>query len=285
MEATAMNKITITENQIANFTNYLFENEKSRATIQKYQHDIRHFVDFCGGVGITKDAVLFYKEKLAEKYALTSANSMLAALNTFFGFLGHKELCVKPFKVQKQTYLSADKELTKAEYWRLVTTAESENNERLSLMIQTICGSGIRVSELKHITVEAVRCGKAEVRCKGKIRVVFIVKELRRKLQRYVKRWGIQSGSVFVTKTGKPVNRTNIWREMKRLCDRANVNPAKVFPHNLRHLFARVFYKIEKDIAKLADILGHSSINTTRIYIMTTGAEHLKRMESMRLIV
>lgn len=275
----------ITETQLKDFTEYLRKNERSTATIQKYLHDVRHFADFSNGKAITKDTVLSYKEKLAETHALTSANSMLAALNTFFCFLGVKEFCVKQFKVQKQTYLPEEKELTRSEYLRLVTAAEKTGNERLSLIIQTICGSGIRVSELKFITVEAVNRGKAEVRCKGKIRTVFIVKELKRKLLRYANRTGIKTGSIFITKTGKPVNRTNIWREMKNLCQKANINPEKVFPHNLRHLFARVFYKIEKDIAKLADILGHSSINTTRIYIMTTGAEHLKRMESMRLII
>lgn len=275
----------ITETQLKDFTEYLRKNERSTATIQKYLHDVRHFADFSNGKAITKDIVLSYKESLAETHALTSANSMLAALNTFFGFLGVKEFCVKQFKVQKQTYLPEEKELTRSEYLRLVTAAEKTGNERLSLIIQTICGSGIRVSELKFITVEAVNRGKAEVRCKGKIRTVFIVKELKRKLLRYANRTGIKTGSILITKTGKPVNRTNIWREMKSLCQKAKVNPEKVFPHNLRHLFARVFYKIEKDIAKLADILGHSSINTTRIYIMTTGAEHLKRMESMRLII
>lgn len=275
----------ITENQLKDFEKFLFENERSTATIQKYLHDVRHFADFANGKSVTKDTVLSYKEKLAETHALTSANSMLAAFNTFFLFLGCNELCVKQFKVQKQTYLPEEKELTKAEYIRLISAAEKDNNERLSLIIQTICGSGIRVSELKFITAEAVQKGKAEVSCKGKTRTVFIVKELKNKLLKYMKAQNIKSGCIFITKTGKPVNRTNIWREMKNLCEKANVNPQKVFPHNLRHLFARVFYKIEKDIAKLADILGHSSINTTRIYIMTTGAEHLRRMESMRLII
>lgn len=280
-----MNEITITKRRISDFEKFLFENEKSRATIQKYLHDVRHFADFSNGKAITKDTVLSYKEKLAETHALTSANSMLAALNTFFCFINRKDLCVKQFKIQKQTYLPEDKELTKAEYLRLVSTAENENNKRLSLIIQTICGSGIRVSELKFITVEAVQKGKAEVSCKGKTRTVFIVKELRRRLLKYIKANKIESGSVFVTRNGNPVDRCNIWREMKALCEKAGVLAEKVFPHNLRHLFARVFYKIEKDIAKLADILGHSSINTTRIYIMATGAEHLKRIENMHLII
>ena len=175
--------------------------------------------------------------------------------------------------------------LTKAEYTRLCRTAERKHNERLNLILQTICGTGIRVSELQYITVEAVEHGEAVVNCKAKTRSVFIVKELRQKLLRYAAEQNIKSGMIFATRTGKPISRTNIWREMKALCVEANVNPEKVFPHNLRHLFARVFYGIEKDIAKLADILGHSSINTTRIYIISTGTEHRQRMENMRLII
>ena len=178
-----------------------------------------------------------------------------------------------------------EKELTKAEYTRLCRTAERKHNERLNLILQTICGTGIRVSELQYITVEAAKNGEAVVNCKAKTRSVFIVKELKQKLLRYAAEQGIKNGMIFVTRTGKPISRTNIWREMKALCIEANVNPNKVFPHNLRHLFARVFYGIEKDIAKLADILGHSSINTTRIYIISTGSEHRQRMENMRLII
>ena len=164
-------------------------------------------------------------------------------------------------------------------------TAKQKGNERLNLILQTICGTGIRVSELQYITVEAVKNREATVSLKGKTRSVFLVKELRKKLIRYAAKQNIQSGAVFITRTGKPMNRTNIWREMKGLCKQAGVNPKKVFPHNLRHLFARTFYGIEKDIAKLADILGHSSINTTRIYIISTGSEHRRRMEHMRLII
>ena len=175
--------------------------------------------------------------------------------------------------------------MTKAEYIRLIQTAQQKKNTRLNLIIQTICGTGIRVSELQFITVEAVKCGKAIVNCKGKTRTIFIVKSLNKKLLQYAKEKHITAGAIFITRTGKPVSRTNIWREMKNLCEEANVNPNKVFPHNLRHLFARTFYGIEKDIAKLADILGHSSINTTRIYIISTGKEHRKRMEHMRLVI
>ena len=210
---------------------------------------------------------------------------MLASINSLFAFLGWHDLRVKSLKLQQQVFCPEEKELTKAEYARLCRTAERKHNERLNLILQTICGTGIRVSELQYITVEAAKNGEAVVNCKAKTRSVFIVKELKQKLLRYAAEQNIKSGMIFVTRTGKPISRTNIWREMKALCEEANVNPGKVFPHNLRHLFARVFYGIEKDIAKLADILGHSSINTTRIYIISTGTEHRQRMESMRLIL
>lgn len=204
---------------------------------------------------------------------------------SLFSFLGWTDCRVKSIKLQRQIYCPEEKELTKAEYMRLVNTAKQKGNERLNLILQTICGTGIRVSELQYITVEAVKNGEAVVSLKGKTRTVFLVKELKKKLLRYTAEQNISSGSVFITRTGKPISRTNIWREMKGLCEQADVNPQKVFPHNLRHLFARVFYGIEKDIAKLADILGHSSINTTRIYIISTGNEHRRRMENMRLII
>ena len=210
---------------------------------------------------------------------------MLASLNSLFAFLGWNDCKVKVIKIQRQIYCPEEKELTKAEYVRLINAAKYKKNERLSLLIQTICGTGIRVSELEYITVETVRRGEATVSCKGKTRSVFIVKDLKKKLLRYAAEQEIKSGMIFVTKSGKPINRTNIWREMKALCKDANVNTQKVFPHNLRHLFARTFYGIEKDIAKLADILGHSSINTTRIYIISTGMEHRRRMENMHLII
>ena len=210
---------------------------------------------------------------------------MLASINSLFVFLGWHDLKGKSIKLQQQIYCPEEKELTKVEYTRLCRTAEKKHNERLTLILQTICGSGIRVSELQHITVEAVRQGEATVSCKAKTRSVFIMKELQKKLLRYAQSHGIKTGCIFITRTGRPISRTNIWREMKALCNEAGVNPQKVFPHNLRHLFARVFYGIEKDIAKLADILGHSSINTTRIYIISTGTEHRRRMENMRLII
>ena len=280
-----MEERIITTKIIEKFKNHLILEERSRATIEKYIRDVKAFAVFVNGAELSKEIVISYKKYLQENYAVRSVNSMLASLNSLFAFLGWHELKVKSIKLQQQIYCPEEKELTKAEYIRLCRAAEKKHNKRLNLILQTICGTGIRVSELKSISVEAVKRGEANVSSKAKTRSVFIVKELQKKLLRYAAEQGIKSGMIFVTRTGKPISRTNIWREMKNLCEEANVNPQKVFPHNLRHLFARVFYSIEKDIAKLADILGHSSINTTRIYIISTGTEHRMRMENMRLII
>lgn len=281
-----MDKRMLTEREISGFYRYLKSEEKSENTIEKYMRDVRAFFGFLRGRNLTKEMAVAYKNKLiCEKYAVRSINSMLASVNSLFAFLGWYELRVKSIKLQRQIYCPEEKELTKAEYTRLVNTAKRNGNERLNLIIQTICATGMRVSELKYITVEALERGEAVVSLKGKTRTVFIIRELKKKLLKYAKSQKISSGEIFVTRNGKPISRTNIWREMKKLCAIAGVNPKKVFPHNLRHLFARTFYAIEKDIAKLADILGHSSINTTRIYITTTAAEHRKRMENMRLVI
>ena len=280
-----MNERIISTEMIKEFATQLRNDEKSEATVSKYIHDVVCFAAVTNGRHVDKDLVIAYKSQVGSNYAIASANSMIAAVNAFLRFMGWVDCCIKQFKVQKKTFCSEEKELTKAEYIRLVNAAKEKGNERLNLLLQTICGTGIRVSELQFITVEAVRKGEAVVSCKNKTRTVFIVRELQKKLLNYIKRNGITTGCVFITKSGKPMSRCNIWREMKALCEQAGVSPDKVFPHNLRHLFARTFYGIEKDIAKLADILGHSSINTTRIYIITTGAEHKRKMENMRLII
>ena len=274
----------ITAKAIAEFKGHLILEERSEMTIEKYIRDVKAFSVYTQNTAVTKEIVIAYKKHLQENYAVRSVNSMLASINSLFAFLGWHDLRVKSLKLQQQVFCPEEKELTKAEYARLCRTAERKHNERLNLILQTICGTGIRVSELQFITVEAVKQGEAVVNCKAKTRSVFIVKELKQKLLRYAAEQGIKNGMIFVTRTGKPISRTNIWREMKALCIEANVNPQKVFPHNLRHLFARVFYGIEKDIAKLADILGHSSINTTRIYIMSTGTEHRHQMEKLGLL-
>lgn len=276
----------LTKALLAKFKEHLILEERSCATIEKYCRDVYTFAAFADGAEITKEVAIAYKNKLKDDdYKVRSINSMLASINSLFSFLGWHDLKVKTIKVQQQVFCPEEKELTKAEYMRLVNTAKSKQNERLCLILQTICGTGIRVSELQFITVEAAKRCEATVSCKGKTRSVFIVRELQKKLLRYATVQGIESGCIFITRSGKPISRTNIWRDMKSLCVEADVNPNKVFPHNLRHLFARVFYGIEKDIAKLADILGHSSINTTRIYIISTGTEHRQRMENMRLII
>lgn len=276
----------LTEETVRRFERNLRKEEKSDNTVEKYLRDVSAFMFYLGDGKVEKETVIAYKNKLiAENYAVRSINSVLASLNSLFSFLGWTECKVKSIKLQRQIYCPEEKELTKAEYMRLVNTAKKKGRERLSLILQTICGTGIRVSELRFITAEAVKKGEATVSLKGKTRSVFIVKELQKKLLGYITEQGIKSGCIFLTRTGRPISRTNIWREMKNLCREANVSTSKVFPHNLRHLFARTFYGIEKDIAKLADILGHSSINTTRIYIITTGTEHRRRMENMRLII
>lgn len=281
-----MKERVLTDDKISSFAIYLKNEEKSKNTIEKYIRDVKLFFAYVKSVEITKEKVIAYKNKLiCDNYAIRSVNSMIASINSLFVFLGWLDLKAKNIKLQRQIYYPEEKELTKAEYIRLCRTAERKHNERLNLILQTICGTGIRVSELRFITVEAVKSNVAIVSLKGKTRSVFIVKELKKKLLRYAKNQNIKSGMIFVTRTGKAINRTNIWREMKSLCKDANVNPQKVFPHNLRHLFARVFYGIEKDIAKLADILGHSSIDTTKIYIISTGTEHRRCMENMRLII
>ena len=276
----------MTKECIAEFKGHLVMEERSPATIEKYCRDVTVFSDYAEGRNVTKELVIAYKTKLVnDNYAVRSINSMIASINSLFAFFGWNDLKLKTIKIQQQIFCPEEKELTRQEYERLVRTAQARRNERLCLILQTICGTGIRVSELRFISVEAAVHREATVSCKGKMRSVFIVRDLQKKLLSYAARQGITSGCIFITRGGKPISRTNIWRDMKALCIEADVNPNKVFPHNLRHLFARVFYGIEKDIAKLADILGHSSINTTRIYIISTGMEHRQRMENMRLII
>lgn len=272
------------EADICAFYNYLIQEEKSTATVEKYFRDARAFLIFAGQTAVTKEMVMAYKESLIEKeYAVRSINSMLASLNSLLDFLGWGDCKVKSLKIQRQIYCNEERELTKAEYLRLLEA--SRKQPKLNLLMQTICSTGIRVSELKHFTVEAVRRGEIVVRCKGKTRIILIPGKLKKLLLNYAKKQGILSGMIFITKCGKPMNRSNIWSQMKKLCEAAEVKASKVFPHNLRKLFARTFYSIEKDIAKLADILGHSSINTTRIYIMSTGTEHRKKIERLGLVV
>lgn len=264
----------------------LREDEKSGNTIEKYVRDTQRFNAFADGREITKELVMEYKQTLVDgEYKDRSVNSMLISVNCLLDFLGWSDCRVRTLKIQQEAFESEEKELTKEEFERLVKTAHTRGNEKLALIIQTICGTGIRVSELAFITVEAARDGVTTVKCKGKIRKILIVKKLAKLLTAYAKKNGVKSGAIFLGANGKPIRRTSVWREMKNLCRAAGVKESKVFPYNLRHLFARVYYKLHKDIAKLADILGHSSINTTRIYIKSTGEEHRRDMENMRLVV
>nr|WP_325296756.1 tyrosine-type recombinase/integrase [uncultured Dysosmobacter sp.] len=208
---------------------------------------------------------------------------MLAALNGFLRFLG-LEYRVKFLKIQRRLFRDQSRELTREEYGLLVSAARAEGRERLALLMESVCATGVRVSEVKYLTVEAARAGRAEIALKGKIRVILLTNKLCRKLLKYARKNKIASGEIFITRSGKGMSRRQIWAEMKALCKAAGVDAEKVYPHNLRHLFARTFYKACGDIARLADVLGHSSIETTRIYLLTTGAEHTKQLERLGLI-
>ncbi len=267
---------------IEEYRRYLIDSEKSKATTEKYIRDITAFFTFLNGRELCREAVMEYKKNISEKYLPTSANSMLIAINGFFKYFNLDNYCVKLLKIQKQIFEAEERELTREEYSRLV---EASKGTRLSYIIQTLCATGIRISELKFITVEAVMAGKTTVNSKGKRRIIFIPAKLQKILKIYIKNTKLRSGPVFTSKNGNPLNRSNVWRDMKTLCVNAQVNPKKVFPHNLRHLFARTFYSVEKDIVRLADILGHSSINTTRIYTVETESHLIRRLEKIQKLL
>ena len=270
---------------IDRYIRYLREQERSEATVQKYRHDLMGLCAELSGEPLTKVALVAWKQGLVGRLSPASVNAALAAVNGYLKFFGWGELCLRPLKIQRSAFLEERKELTRAEYARLVEAANRKENERLALVIQTLCATGIRVSELRFITVAALQSGRAEIHNKGKFRLVFLPEKLRKLLKKYVQRQKKTAGAVFTTRTGKPLDRSNIWRDMKRLCRSANVPEEKVFPHNLRHLFARTFYSLEKDLSRLADILGHSSVNTTRIYTAESGAVHARQVERLGLVV
>ena len=277
--------LTIQAGDIASFRNYLQREERSSSTIENYLRHIRMFSAWLDGAPATKEAASDWKEFLVAKaYRSSTINAMLCSLNRFFAFAGCPEHQVKLLRVQKQLFRDDSRELTRAEYDHLVSEAHRAGKERLALLMESICATGIRVSEVRYLTVEAVRSGRAEISMKGKIRTILLPGKLRRKLQQYARARKITSGEIFLTRGGKGLSRKQIWAEMKALCHRAGVAPTKVFPHNLRHLFARTFYKVCRDVAKLADILGHTSIETTRIYLISTGAEHARILEQLKLI-
>ena len=277
-----MAKDFFSEQTLKQYAQQLRTEEKSRITIEKYLRDVRKFGCWLCGRAITKERVIDYKQKLLQSgYALRSVNSMLASVNHFLRFCNLPDCRVRLCRLQREIYQPAERELTKEEYLQLLRAAKTDR--RLWLLLQTICATGIRVSELRYFTVRAVRAGEVTVSCKNKSRKILLPGKLRKLLLGFAREKQL-SDIIFCTRTGRPMNRSNIWASMKRLCAQANVNPGKVFPHNLRKLFARTFYTLEKDLAKLADVLGHSSINTTRIYLMTTGVEHRRQIERLNLL-
>ncbi|MBQ6934159.1 MAG: tyrosine-type recombinase/integrase [Clostridia bacterium] len=279
-----MAKRILNRRQVEKFARHLQLEEKSAATIEKYIRDVSALMKFAKNCNFTKELMTKYKQMLIAKgYAVRSINSMLASINSLLRFLGWEDCKVKNIRQQRQIYTSEEQELTKAEYYRLVEA--SRRKPKLNMVIKTICGTGIRVSELRFFTVEAVKRGEVVISCKNKTRVILIPEKLREMLMGYANENLIESGTIFITKSGQPLDRSNIWSEMKKLCKAAGVEASKVFPHNLRKLFARSFYNMEKDIAKLADVLGHSSIETTRIYIMETGRKHKQVIEILGLII
>ena len=278
------NKIMTTA-QLHSFRAYLQDEERSEATVMKYLCEVTQFFSWLNNTEVTKSAVAEWKEHLLSKgYEPSTVNGKLTALDRFFDFQGWPDCKVKHLKLQRKLFRDDSRELTKAEYERLIATAEEMGKERLALLMEAICGTGIRVSEVQYLTVEAAQEGKAEIYLKGKVRTILISTKLCRKLLKYARKHKIASGEIFLTRGGKPLSRKQIWAEMKALCKKAGVAPSKVFPHNLRHLFARTFYRVCRDVAKLADVLGHSSIETTRIYLISTGAEHAKTLDLLRLV-
>lgn len=271
--------------KISDFKKHLLEQERSSYTIAKYIHDAKVFLEFADKRTINKELVIDFKSFLGERYATSSANSMLAAVNHFLKFIGLAELIVKPFKIQRALFVPEEKELCRNEYLHLIEAARRQKKERLMLIVETICATGIRISELKFITVESVGTGRAEIKCKGKLRTVFLPPQLCKLLKKYIQKQKITAGAVFITRNGKQLDRSNIWRDMKKLCSLTAVSPKKVFPHNLRHLFARTYYSLEKDLSRLADILGHSNVNTTRIYTIESGRTHARQIERLNLVI
>lgn len=278
--------VQMDKNMLDRFKAHLEEQECSCATIKKYCHDVQVLSDFCHGEVKEKAQLIAFKKFLQESgYAASSINSMLAATNRFLTFVGYANWKLRFLKIQRSNFVSQDKELSRIEYEKMVRTAQKRGDDRMSALLQTICTTGIRVSEIRAITVESLRKGRAELHSKGKIRFILLPRQLCKMLKQYCKRHGIIKGYVFVTKRGHVLNRSNIWRMMKNLAKASKIEVKKVFPHNLRHLFARCYYKRYKDIVRLADILGHSSINTTRIYTTKSQYEQQRQMECLCLLI
>lgn len=275
----------MTQEQIDKYAAYLYDEEKSAATIEKYTRALQRFLSWLpAGKTLDKSLVIAYKQQLMQRHAPTGVNGALAALNGFFRYTSRPECIVRPLRVQRRVFASAARELSRAEYLRLVQAAQKKRDERLSLLLQLMAGTGVRVSEIRYVTAEALESGCVSIALKGKIRTILLPGKLLQKLKRYQRDRKITSGPLFLTREGRSMDRREIWAQMKRLCRAAGVSPEKVFPHNLRHLFARAFYSVQRDIARLADVLGHSSIETTRIYLLSSGVEHRHTLERLRLI-
>lgn len=267
------------------FRQWLLAEEREPATIEKYLREVRAFAAWLDGAQVTKEQVAKWKEQLVLSGCQpATVNGKLSALNKFFTFLGWQDCRVKYLKIQRRVFCSRERELNREEYTRLLETAKALGRERLELLIETICATGIRVSEIKYITAESVRKGRTDISLKGKVRTILLPGKLCRKLKKFARKRKIASGEIFLTRSGTGLSRRQIWAEMKALCARAGVERSKVFPHNLRHLFARTFYQACRDVVKLADVLGHSSIETTRIYLISTGAEHARQLEQLGLV-
>lgn len=277
-------EIKITQKLLNGFVAYLKEQEKSLSTIKSYQRELFSLQMYIGDNTVNKERLLNYKSMITNQYTPSSCNVAIAAINSFLRYMGREDLFIRPLRVQKTIFENKDKELTKRDYDKLIKAATINGDERTALAIQTICATGIRVSELQYITVEALKNGQAAISCKGKNRVVFIPRSLSTLLKKYVINRNIKSGPIFITRNNKPLNRSNLWKQMKQLCDIAGVNSTKVYPHNLRHLFAKTYYSQQKDISRLADILGHSNINTTRIYTRESGTVHARQIEGLGLV-
>ena len=269
---------------IRRYCRELQNSEKAPSTVQKYVRDADKFLQWLSGRLLNRQIALAYKQRLLKTLSPSRVNAALSSLNSFFAFMGRAELKVKSLKVQRRLFIPEERELTKGEYRKLLQTAERTGQRRLRLIMQTVCSTGMRVSELAFVTVAAVRKGRAQIKSKGKERIVFFPGSLCALLELYAAEKGIRQGPVFISRTGKPLDRSNIWKEMKRLCRLADIPAQKVFPHNLRHLFAKTYYSAMKDIVRLADILGHSNINTTRIYTVESGRRHRSQIENLDLI-
>lgn len=271
--------------QIRKFKEQLYYNEKSTATIQKYVASIEKFTEYLNGEELTKERLLEYRKWMEQRYSPQTVNVEISAINAWLKFCKMDSLRLKMLRVQRESFLSEEREITKAEYQKLLSTAKRIGKERLYLIMMTLGGTGIRISELKYITVEAIQCGRAQIRMKGKNRTILLPEKLCKRLKRYVKKRGICSGYIFRTRSGKPVDRSNVWHEMKAISEEAGIRKEKVFPHNFRHLFARLFYSMEKNIAHLADVLGHSRIETTRIYVAASARDYERILNRMELIL